>query len=86
MRLLLGFLLGALRCVLILVLPALAGVVALVVTEDGTRWLFTQAERHAPMEFRVGAVDGTLFRGLSLTGLEVESAACGSTWSGDGSS
>ena len=62
------------RWVLILALPALLGVVALVMTEVGTRWLFTQAERHAPMEFRVEAVDGTLFRGLSLIGLQVESA------------
>lgn len=71
---LLRIVLGLLGWVLILALLALAGAVALVATEDGTRWLVTQAERHAPVEFRVDTVDGTLFRGLSLTGLEVETA------------
>ncbi|MFO8152791.1 translocation/assembly module TamB domain-containing protein [Thioalkalivibrio sp.] len=74
MRRSLRIVLGLLGWVLILVLLVLAGAVALVATEDGTRWLFAQAERHAPVEFRVDTVDGTLFRGLSLTGLEVESA------------
>ncbi|MFO8005173.1 translocation/assembly module TamB domain-containing protein [Thioalkalivibrio sp.] len=60
-------LLGALSWILILILLALAGVVALVVTEDGTRWLIAQAERHAPVALEVRQVDGTLFRGLSLT-------------------
>jgi translocation and assembly module TamB len=64
-------LLGILGGILILVLLALAGAVALVVTEDGTRWLVAQAERHAPMTLQVDQVDGTLFRGLSLTGLQV---------------
>ncbi|MBS0002095.1 MAG: translocation/assembly module TamB domain-containing protein [Thioalkalivibrio sp.] len=66
--------LGLVGWVLILVLLVLAGAVALVATEDGTRWLFAQAERHAPVEFRVDTVEGTLFRGLSLSGLEVETA------------
>jgi translocation and assembly module TamB len=64
-------LLGILGGILILVLLALAGAVALVVTEDGTRWLVAQAERHAPLALQVDQVDGTLFRGLSLTGLRV---------------
>jgi translocation and assembly module TamB len=68
----LRLLLAALGWLLILVLLVLAGAVALVVTEDGTRWLFAQAERHAPVEFEVDRVDGTLFRGLSLTGLRVQ--------------
>ena len=70
----LRILLGLLGWVLILVLLALAGAVAVVSTENGTRWLFAQAERHAPVEFRVDTVDGTLFRGLSVTGLEVDAA------------
>ena len=64
-------LLGILGGILILALLALAGAVALVVTEDGTRWLVTQAERHAPLTLQVDQVDGTLFRGLSLSGLRV---------------
>lgn len=67
-------LLSLLGWALILVLLLLAGAVALIVTEDGTRWLFTQAERHAPVEFHVDTVDGTLFHGLALTGLELDVA------------
>jgi translocation and assembly module TamB len=70
-RFALHLLMALLRWTLILVLLALAGMLALVFTEDGTRWLFAQAERHAPAEFHVGTVDGTLFRGLALTDLEV---------------
>ncbi|TVP86980.1 MAG: hypothetical protein EA347_08445 [Thioalkalivibrio sp.] len=70
----LRILLGLLGWVLILVLLVLAGAVALVSTENGTRWLFAQAERHAPVEFRVDTVEGTLFRGLSVTGLELDAA------------
>jgi translocation and assembly module TamB len=44
---------GVLGWFLILCLLALAAVVALVATEEGTQWLFDQAERHAPVEFRV---------------------------------
>jgi translocation and assembly module TamB len=69
---LLRILFGILGWVLILCLLALAGVVALVTTEQGTRWLFDQAERHAPVEFRFESVEGTLFRGLSLAGLQVD--------------
>ena len=69
---LLRILFGILGWVLILCLLALAGVVALVTTEQGTRWLFDQAERHAPVEFRFEGVEGTLFRGLSLDGLQVD--------------
>ena len=58
-----------LRWILILVVLAVSGVVVLLVTEQGTRWLFVQAERHAPFEVTVDAVDGTLFRGLDLSGL-----------------
>ena len=71
MRLLRIFL-GILGWVLILCLLAVAGAVALLTTEQGTRWLLDQAERHAPVEFRVESVEGTLFRGLSLVGLQVD--------------
>ena len=70
--LLLRILFGVLGWILILCLLALAGAVALVTSEQGTRWLVEQAERHAPAEFRVEAVEGTLFRGLSLKGLQVD--------------
>jgi translocation and assembly module TamB len=73
----LRLLLAALGWLLVLVLLVLAGAVALVVTEDGTRWLFAQAERHAPVEFELDSVDGTLFRGLSLAGLRVQTGATG---------
>ncbi|AHF00279.1 translocation/assembly module TamB domain-containing protein [Thioalkalivibrio paradoxus] len=70
----LRLLFGLLGWVLILVLLAIAGAVALIATEDGTRWLFAQAERHAPVEFQAGRVDGTLFRGLTLHDLSVDAA------------
>jgi translocation and assembly module TamB len=76
-RRLLRLLLAALVWLLILVLLVVAGAVALVVTEDGTRWLFAQAERHAAVEFQVDSVDGTLFRGLSLAGLRVQAGGTG---------
>jgi translocation and assembly module TamB len=68
----LRILFGVLGWLLILFLLALAGAVALVSTEQGTRWLFEQAERHAPVDFRVDGVEGTLFRGLSLRGVQVD--------------
>jgi translocation and assembly module TamB len=60
-----------LRWTLILAVLAISGVVALLATEPGTRWLFVQAERHAPFDLAVEAVDGTLFRGLDLGGLRL---------------
>ena len=65
-------LLGTLGWILILALLAMAGAVALLVTEDGTRWLVAQAERHAPVALEVSQVDGTLFRGLSLTDVRLD--------------
>lgn len=62
---------GTLGWFLILFLLLLAGAVTLIVTEEGTRWLFAQAEKYAPIELQVDAVDGTLFHGLSLTGIQV---------------
>ncbi len=62
---------GTVGWILILLLLLLAGAVTLIVTEEGTRWLFAQAEKYAPVGLQVDAVDGTLFRGLSLTGIHV---------------
>lgn len=69
---LLRILFGILGWILILVLLAAAGAITLVATEQGTRWLFDQAARHAPVEFGVETIDGTLFRGLSLSGLQLD--------------
>ncbi len=68
---LLGALVFLLRWILILAVLAISGVVVLVATEPGTRWLFAQAERHAPIDLAVGAVDGTLFRGLNVRDLRL---------------
>ena len=58
--------------ILILVLLTLGGIVALATTEQGTRWVLDQAARHAPIELAVENVEGTLFRGLSLSGLRLD--------------
>ncbi|HSM28588.1 MAG TPA: hypothetical protein VK855_10855, partial [Thioalkalivibrio sp.] len=60
-----------LRWTLILAVLAISGVAALLATEPGTRWLFAQAERHAPFDLTVEAVAGTLFRGLDVSGLRL---------------
>ena len=65
LRLLL-WLLAALALLLVLTIGT---AVALLASESGTRWLFAQAERLAPVTFSVERVEGTLFRGLELHGL-----------------
>jgi translocation and assembly module TamB len=67
----LGAVVFLLRWTLILAILVIAGVVALVATEPGTRWLFVQAERHAPVDLTLDTVDGTLFRGLKVSGLRL---------------
>lgn len=57
---------------LVLLLVLIVGAaVALVASESGTRWLFAQAERLAPVTFSVERVEGTLFRGLGLYGVHL---------------
>jgi len=60
-----------LYALLILIPLVVIGGLALVATEPGTRWLVAQAERHAPVELRVEQMQGSLFRGLTLTGVTV---------------
>lgn len=46
------------------------GLVLLVSTEPGTRWLLSQAPRFAPGALRIAQVDGTLVGPLSLRGID----------------
>ncbi|MCK4899757.1 MAG: hypothetical protein KAS38_13315 [Anaerolineales bacterium] len=49
---------------------AILGLVALLITETGNRWLIQQAATHVPDELTIRRIQGSVFSGLNLYGVE----------------